>query len=951
MHKTPTQNPKPCELSPKNKKRLKKSTTRSSKSKDRLSKPLDSSEIRVVLSKRAPTKKGSIDLQKQSTPKASKKVKKKLFINTQLPLNLNSEIEKSCSRFDKDRARSNLEYSLKSKLNLSQKVLLNKNTSPKRVEQIIKNSLKKDRRDRIMKEKELKQKKLQEEIKKLENDYQNNLIRKINGKKYKKKLSPDTRSATGRGKLEKVVRLINKKIKSGRSVSSRRVPKDLPSVRSISAEKDRVSRFFIDDLYGNVETCREKIVSDAESRCELVNSRTEKEKVRRNVSLIEEDESFTVSPTAERNKLLAIKEKIDYKKYLVDKENLEEELQKKLKENQEFFKKAKEKSEEFRRKRAAKVIQKNLLRYVKVLRKEKQELKESKLQDFVNEQISWREAQLLSLEYLREKELQDMQSLVELLGQNPQLEDHLFKVVNHRYELFTRLFKNNLENAEQEIMQDMDTRQVLNLSNKIKDKKDEISKIIEETQMNSSVSKEEVKNMLKDVKDIVNYDLNSISCQTSIDLQESNKKKNGFEQIDASNSLLKDFILRPEIMDRLEQLEKEEKREKNIEKKENNLKKEKNIEKKEKNIEKEEKNIQEKKNDETQKPVKFSKSGPKILTEIDDTHIKSISINEILLLDSSLFSPTLSQVAEEDSPEKSPDLEPPSTSPIPARPSAPLMFLDTDDSGPLDSMISFSLPMNLTQSSKKPSQVLPLLNLGSIQGSMSSIPITSDPRIETSPEYIHHFLSEVFSGLDLSSLRAELSRGLSRDPLKELSKIRELDLGFLEKEPFKPIFNIPQIIERFQAEVSDEVTSQRLVNQADKIHKVMVLSVADEVMQSFRPYGIQGVPLIWSQKIRKINPVQVDLKFVIKSTIETVEEFSRFEIGKIPTEEMIQSNGKIDEELIQDIREDALGFAIKREIIEFDWVWTEYEFEETQVKLDLADMILADLAEELLQCS
>ena len=767
-----------------------------------------------------------------------------------------------------------------------------------------------------MKEKELKQKKLQDEIKKLENDYQNNLIRKINGKKSKnKKISPEGRSATGRGKLERVLRIVNKKLKSGRSVSTRRVPKDLPSVRSISAEKERMSKYFADDLYGQIETCREH--GSERFKNELVSCRTEKEKVKRNVSLIEDEESSEVL-NVERNTIVAKKEKIDYKKYLSEKENFacrqekkveivsddSEEIRAKL--DLEFYNLAKKKADEFRKNRAARIIQKATTRYMKKLEKSKREEKENKLQNFVSDQISWREAQLLSLDYLREKELQDLQSLAGLLGQNPQLQDHLMKVVNQRYELFTKIFKDNLVTAEQEIMQNMDTRQVLSLSNKIKDKKDEINKMIEETNFNSSLSKDEVESILKEVKDL-GQELNSISCQTSIDLPEPSKsvlsdvKPINEAPVLTPESSIKSFNASNQFFC-------------------------------------------------NSSKTNSRGTGLQILTSSEDTHTKTISINDILFLDSSAYSPTLDQFKSEESPDSTPNLNPPSTSPLPARPSAPLMFLDNDDT-PLDSVMNFSLPLSVLN--KKTQQVLPLLNLGSIQGSMSSIPITSDPRIETSPEYIRRFLSEVFSSIDLTSLKQELKKGSKRDPLKELRKIREQDLGFTEKEPFEPILNIKEIIENFEGELSDEIiTTQRLVNQADKIHKVMILSVADEVMQVFRPYGLLGVPLEWSEKTRKVKEYEVDLRKVINQTIETVEEFSRFEIGKIPTEEMIQSNGKLDEELIQDIREDALGYAIKREIIDFDWVWTEYEFEETQVKIDLADMILADLAEELVEaCS
>ena len=901
MHKTPTQNPKPSEQSPKNKKRPKKASSRASKSKERNPKPLDNSDIKIVLSKRVTTKKGSIDLQKQSSPKSSKQGKKKLFINTQFPLNLHSELDKSCSRFDKDRARSNLEYSLKSKLNLSQKVLLSKNTSPKGVDQIIKNSLKKDRKDKIMKEKELKQKKLQEEIKKMESDYQNNLIRKINAKKYKnRKISPGCKST--KAKFEKVVRISGNKLKIGRSSSTRKPHKEMPSVRSISDEK-----YMADDLYGQIETCREPGIEGFKN--ELASCRTLKEKVRRNVSLIEDEDSDEVSGSLERERFLVKKEKIEFKNFLIEKENFrcfkEKSIEiisdysedERTKFDLEFYQTAQKEAQEFSRHRAARIIQKALRKYLKKLKKLKQEEKENKLQNFVSEQISWREAQLLSLDYLREKELQDLQSLIGLLGQNPQLQDHLMRVVNQRYDLFTKIFKDNLETSEQEIIQDMDTRQVLSLSNKIKDKKEEINKMIVETNFNSSISKDEVESILKEIKDL-GQELNSISCQTSIDLPESSKS---FLNVDEASAV------KPETA--IKQV------------------------------------------NELNQKFSFSSqnvsksSGLQILTNVEDSKIRNITINDILFLDPSVSSPTLEELKSEDSSEIGQEIGTLNKSPLPARPSAPLLFLDSDE-GPSDSDPDFSLSLNSL--SRKPQQSLPLLNLGNIQGNISSIPVTSDPRIETSPQYINLFLSEVFKSIDLTHLQEEINRGLKRDPIKELQKIHDQDLGFMEKEPFNPVLNVKEIIENIESDLSDEIkTTQRLVNQADKIHKVMILSVADEVMQVFRPYGLQGVPLEWSEKNRKVKIKEVDLRKVLKLTIETVEEFARFEIGKIPTEEMVQSNGKFDEDLIQDIREDALAYAIKCEIIEFDWVWTEYEFEETQVKIDLADMILAGLAEEV----
>lgn len=46
------------------------------------------------------------------------------------------------------------------------------------------------------------------------------------------------------------------------------------------------------------------------------------------------------------------------------------------------------------------------------------------------------------------------------------------------------------------------------------------------------------------------------------------------------------------------------------------------------------------------------------------------------------------------------------------------------------------------------------------------------------------------------------------------------------------------------------------------------------------------------------------------------------------------------------MREERLALVLAAEIEENEMLWTDYEYEETQTKLDVADMILEFLAEE-----
>lgn len=85
---------------------------------------------------------------------------------------------------------------------------------------------------------------------------------------------------------------------------------------------------------------------------------------------------------------------------------------------------------------------------------------------------------------------------------------------------------------------------------------------------------------------------------------------------------------------------------------------------------------------------------------------------------------------------------------------------------------------------------------------------------------------------------------------------------------------------------------------------------------------------------------------IVQNVKEEVERWSTTQAGKIPTGEMVLSSGIIDEEYMQQVREERLASMLAEEVLEKDDVWIDYEFEETQAKLDLADMVLEKLVIE-----
>lgn len=90
----------------------------------------------------------------------------------------------------------------------------------------------------------------------------------------------------------------------------------------------------------------------------------------------------------------------------------------------------------------------------------------------------------------------------------------------------------------------------------------------------------------------------------------------------------------------------------------------------------------------------------------------------------------------------------------------------------------------------------------------------------------------------------------------------------------------------------------------------------------------------------------VDLDKIFSEVSRTLVEFSQTGLGTIPKDNMILSSGIVDEQMLQQEREERLGIALAEEIITNDNIWADYEFEETQLKLDLGDIVLDQLLSE-----
>jgi hypothetical protein len=126
-----------------------------------------------------------------------------------------------------------------------------------------------------------------------------------------------------------------------------------------------------------------------------------------------------------------------------------------------------------------------------------------------------------------------------------------------------------------------------------------------------------------------------------------------------------------------------------------------------------------------------------------------------------------------------------------------------------------------------------------------------------------------------------------------------------------------------------------------KIHNKCIFDLIDSFLVLHRK---QVNHPAW--KLGKINEKIWDFNKIIKKFIKWAERFCRVCSGKIPTTDMVLSDGTLDEDLLQSIREQGLERILFFDIIEAESLWTDYEMQENLLMIYVADLIVSDLIEE-----
>jgi hypothetical protein len=200
--------------------------------------------------------------------------------------------------------------------------------------------------------------------------------------------------------------------------------------------------------------------------------------------------------------------------------------------------------------------------------------------------------------------------------------------------------------------------------------------------------------------------------------------------------------------------------------------------------------------------------------------------------------------------------------------------------------------------------------------------ITQEFRQAFSDRSVFFFTHEIFSKFsDLIS--NELKDFKQDDPLELLSMMQESEIGS---------GHLPEVL----FAVIDPKLFLEIISDDPLfvcIFKKMVFDCVNENLNKF----ISRLPTPWGTG--KIERKNCEISFLFEKVAERMEKYTSFKMGKIFVP------GEADFGIIQ-LREQKIVEVINYDNKELEEKWVDYEFEENQVKLDLADMVLEQLVEE-----
>jgi hypothetical protein len=213
--------------------------------------------------------------------------------------------------------------------------------------------------------------------------------------------------------------------------------------------------------------------------------------------------------------------------------------------------------------------------------------------------------------------------------------------------------------------------------------------------------------------------------------------------------------------------------------------------------------------------------------------------------------------------------------------------------------------------------------------------------------YLKEIIEEIMK--NESSFINNILTPIQRDPIEMLRLLQTSDIGnyshFDTYDPIYPVLGVEIYLEverqkEFQkyslVEESPRSESSSLVTECEHIHNKMLFDCINESLNQFRPYGKEGVPMVWSTKLRKLREDEIlEFSKMFEIIKQDLFRWNYTAAGTMPKREFVHEDGGFDENYFSDVREKRLAAMLATDVMETEFRWVNYDFEEAQVKMDV----------------
>jgi hypothetical protein len=187
------------------------------------------------------------------------------------------------------------------------------------------------------------------------------------------------------------------------------------------------------------------------------------------------------------------------------------------------------------------------------------------------------------------------------------------------------------------------------------------------------------------------------------------------------------------------------------------------------------------------------------------------------------------------------------------------------------------------------------------------------------------------------------------DPLTKMEILQTIEIGSVKKytvlELFLPQSLTPELkriahMQRFREQSTQD--SQEFIKY-QSTYLQMLYDCINESFNHLRPFGLKGLPDPWSY-IASTLYGEGDLKTVMRKSKKLLLRWESMHTGIYP-----DSTNNSNDEKLQKVREERLGIMLSQNVNDDESGWIAYEDEETQVKIDISDLVLDIVVDETLE--